>query len=144
MVIACGNAGVGAGNADGGKTGLVKGLGSRNGNAGTIRAENQSNTRVNELGSSRNRLRLVRAVVGIYQLNIVSYTADFNSGGLGICKLHTEHFLLAACAGVAGSGLEHADLNDVFAFGRSCGSVTISRGGFRRSGRAACKHCNEQ
>ena len=106
---------VGAGHADGGDAGIREVLRARDGHAGAVGAQHHAHALADQLLRSGRRLVGGRAVVGIDELNGIGFPADFNGGLHAVGVLHAQHLLLAARAAVAGGGLEHADLNDVFA-----------------------------
>ena len=107
-----GHLGVGAGNADGGNAGSVKGIACGDGDAGAVGAEDQGHAAGDQRLRSGGRLVVGGGVVSIDKLHIIGGAADFNSRGQLVCILHAQHFLLAAGAVVAGLGLEHTDLDD--------------------------------
>ena len=69
-----------------------------------------------------------RTVVGVNQLDVIGLAADFNRGGFLVGVLHTQHFLFAARAGVAGGRLEHADPHHVAAGSRISAGSRIAAG----------------
>ena len=105
--------------ADGRDTGLLERVGRGDGHAGAVGAEHERNLLVDELGSRRDGLGGVGAVVGVDELDLIGLAADLDGRGLLVGILHAEHFLLAAGAGVAAGRLEHADLHDLVAAGRA-------------------------
>ena len=100
--------------ADGRDAGLLERVGRGDGHAGAVGAEHERNLLVDELGSRRDSLGGVGAVVGVDELDLVGLAADVHGGGHVVGVLHTQHFLLAAGTGVAGSRLKYADLYDFF------------------------------
>ena len=70
-------------------------------------------TRLDQRGSSGGSLIVGRTVVAVDQLDLVGFAAQSDLGHLAVGVLHTQDFLLAAGSGVAGSGLEDTDLDDL-------------------------------
>ena len=106
---------IGAGDADGGDASLLEDERTGDGHAAAVGAEHNAHALADQLLSSRGSLVGRGAIVSINQFNIVGLAADFNGGANLVGILHAQHFLLAASAAVAGSGLEHADFHHIFA-----------------------------
>ena len=106
---------VGAGHADGGDARIREVLRARDGHAGAIGAQHHAHALADQLLRGGRRLVGGRAVIGIDELDGVGLSPDLNGGLHAVGVLHAQHFLLAARAAVAGGGLKHADLDDVFA-----------------------------
>ena len=115
MAVARRDVRVRAGHAHGRDTGLLERVRRGDGHTGAVGAEHDGDLLIDELGSRRDSLRGVGAVVGVDELDLVGLAANLDGRGLLVGILHAEHFLLAAGAGVAAGGLEHADLNDLLA-----------------------------
>ena len=98
---------------DGRDAGLLERVGRSHRHTGTIGTKHDRNLLVDELGSRRDSLGGIGTVVGVDELDLVGLAADLDGRGLLIGILHAEHFLLAAGAGVAAGGLEHANLHDL-------------------------------
>ena len=111
IIIARGDAGVRAGDADGGQTRITKDGAAGNGAAGAVGAQHQAHVLAHQLRGGGGRLGGVGGVVGIDQLDAIGLPADYHRGGFLVGVLHAQHLLLAARAGVAGGGLEDADFD---------------------------------
>ena len=135
VVVAGGDVGVGAGDADGSQAGVVKDGAACNGHARTIGAQHQGDALAHQLGSGRGGLVGGRAVVRVDQLDLVGLAADLDGGGLGVGVLHAQHFLLAARSRVAGGGLKDADLDHLVPRSGAGGAACRSRGAAGGSGR---------
>ena len=117
--------GVGAGHADGRDAGFGEDRAARHGDAGAIGAENNGNAAVHQLSGSGGTVFRSGTVVNDLKLDLIFLAADAD-GGLNIVGiLHAKDLLLAAGAVVAGLGLKHADLNDLFA-GALIGSAVVA------------------
>ena len=115
VVVAGGDVGVRACHAHSRDAGLLERVGRSDGHTGAVGAEHDGDLLIDEFGSRRDSLRGIGAVIGVDELDLVGLTADLDGRGLLDGILHAEHFLLAAGAGVAAGGLEHADLHDLLA-----------------------------
>ena len=113
VVIAGGDHGVGAGDADGRQPRVAEGGAGGDGHAGAVGAQHQRNALAHQLGGGGQGLVSGGAVVGVDQLDLILLAAHSDGGGLRVGVLHAQHLLLAAGGGVAGGGLEHADLEDI-------------------------------
>ena len=109
MVVALGDLGVGAGHANGGHASIGEGVGSGDGDAGAIGAQDDGGLLCNQGVGSGHGLVVGGLVVHDLKLDVVGLAVDFHGGLDGVGILHAENFLLAACAVVAGHGLIHAD-----------------------------------
>ena len=109
MVVALGDLGVGAGHADGGDTALCESIGSSDGHAGAIGAQDHRSALGDQVAGSSHGLVVGGLVVHDFQLHVVGLTADVHGGGDRVCILHTQDLLLAASAVVAGEGFKDAD-----------------------------------
>ena len=104
-----------AGHAHSRDAGLLERVGRSDGHTGAVGAEHDGDLLIDKFGSRRDSLRGIGAVIGVDELDLVGLAADLDGRGLLVSILHAEHFLLAAGAGVAAGGLEHADLHDLLA-----------------------------
>ena len=129
--------------ADGRDVGLLERVGRGDGHAGAVGTEHEGNLLIDELGSRRDSLRRIGTVVGVDELDLVGLAADLDGRGLLVGILHAEHFLLAAGAGVAAGGLEHADLNDLLAVvGRAQSADKCPSNEYDGIILSFCKKCN--
>ena len=84
------------------------------GHAGAVGAQHHAHALAHQLLRGGGRLVGGGTVIGVDQLDVVGLAADLHGGLHVVGVLHAQHLLLAARAAVAGSGLKHADLDDVF------------------------------
>ena len=142
IIVARGDVGVGAGDADGGQAGVVKDGAAGNGHARTVGAQHQGDALAHQLGSGRGGLVGGRAVVCVDQLDLVGLAADLDGGGLGVGVLHPQHLLLAAGGRVAGGRLKDANLDDLVPRGGRAASRRSGRAGRGGRGPAAAQRRN--
>ena len=127
MLVTLGDLRVGAGDADRGNAGFLKGVGCRDGYAGAVGAENNGYALSDQFGRGGNCLLVCRFVVGVNELYLVGLAADLDGGALLVCILHTEDFLLAARAVCAGLRLINADLDDLLVTGAAVTAACAQR-----------------
>ena len=125
MVIALRDLGVGAGHTHSGNLCLCEGVGSRDGNAGTVRAQNDGYVLGDQIAGCGHGLVVGGLVIHHFQLDIVSLPANVYCGGFRICILHTQNLLLTAGTVVAGEGLEDADHHGIAAMQPASRSARI-------------------
>ena len=140
MVIALRDLGVGAGHTHSGNLCLCEGVGSRDGNAGTVRAQNDGHVLGDQIAGCGHGLVVGGLVIHHFQLDIVSLPANVYCGGFCICILHTQNLLLTAGTVVAGEGLEDADHHGI-TVGRRIGVAAAAGFVGRLCRRAAGTQC---
>ena len=148
-VHAVGDLGIGAGDAHCGDAGLVEYVARGYGYAGAVGAEDYGYVLSNQVGGRGGGLVVGALVIHYDQLYVVGLAADLDGGLYLIGVLNAKGLLLAACAVVAGSGLEYAYLYDLCAVCGSGGLGTLSgRLGAGGLGRTCCcgkcQHCDKE
>ena len=113
------DAGVGAGNADGGNARLAKVGLAGVGDAGAVGAQHHRHVFAHQLLRGGRRLIRRRTVIGINKFHFIFRVAYFHGREQLVGILHAQHFLLAARAAVASGRLINADLDDFLAQRRS-------------------------
>ncbi|CAN3973397.1 V-type ATP synthase subunit F, partial [Dysosmobacter welbionis] len=82
IVVACGDIGVGAGDADGGQARLVKHRTAGHSHAGTVGTQHQADILAHQLRRGGGRLVGSGTVVRVDQLHVVGGATDVHRGGL--------------------------------------------------------------
>ncbi len=98
VLVACGDLSVGAGDADCGKSGLLKCGGSGDGHARAVGAEHDGNALAYKLGCGRDASRVVGLVVDLDELYAVGLTIEFDGILNGVCIYNSQRFLFTAGA----------------------------------------------
>ena len=113
MLVAFGDLRVGAGDADGGDTGLLEYGGGSDGHGRAVGAQHHGYALIHQLRGSGGRLIVGGLVIHLDQLDLVGLAADLHGGLDAVGVFHAQCLLLAAGAVGAGSRLEHTDLDDI-------------------------------
>ena len=115
VVVAQRHLRVGAGGADGGNLRGSEQVTGSDGAAGAVGADHHGHALRDQGLRGGGRLAGVGGVVRVDELHGILLAVDGDGGLQGVGILDAEDLLLAAAAVLAGSGLEHADLDDLVA-----------------------------